>query len=86
MDFTSASTLVIQNITALGDEALVVFGAVILVAAGVFLIRWGFSKAKGALDGTIEEYKFNYYGDDLEKEAYNRGKRKFKSEGFTFND
>jgi len=57
MDFTSASNLLIQNITALGDEALVVFGAVILVAAGVFLIRWGFEKAKASLNGEIDYYE-----------------------------
>jgi len=53
MDYTAASTLITDTITSLGDEALVVFGAVILVAAGVFLIRWGFRKAKHGLSGKV---------------------------------
>jgi len=53
MDYTAATTLVTDTITAVGDEALIIFGAVILVAAGVFLIRWGFRKAKHGLSGKV---------------------------------
>ena len=51
--YDSATTVVTDAITALGAKALVVLGATIVVAGGVFLIRWGFRKAKHGLSGKV---------------------------------
>jgi len=39
--------------TDLGLQALAILGAGVLLAGGVFLIRWGFKKAKAGLSGQV---------------------------------
>ena len=88
--YDSATTVVTDAITALGAKALVVLGATIVVAGGVFLIRWGFSSAKGALDGNVGKYdpilaiRSHHFKDEMEFDAYVHGRNKFRKEGFTF--
>jgi len=53
MDFSVYSDLVTDAVTGLGTEALTIFGAVILLGGGVFLIRWGYRKATHGLRGKV---------------------------------
>jgi len=49
-DYTAAIT---PAFTDLGVQALVVLGAGVVLAGGVFLIRWGFRIAKKGLSGKV---------------------------------
>jgi len=53
MQYVDATAAVTGAVTDLGEQALLVFGAGIVLAGSVFLIRWGFSKAKRGLSGRI---------------------------------
>jgi len=53
MDYADAQTAAVGAITDLGTNGLAVFTAAIVLAGSVFLIRWGFRKAKHGLSGKV---------------------------------
>lgn len=53
MDYAAGAALATGAIADVGDQALVIFGAGIILAGSVFLIRWGFRKAKHGLSGKV---------------------------------
>jgi len=74
MDYTDAQTAGVGAITAIGERGLVIFLAAIVLAGSVFLIRWGFGMAKGALNGNISNVRISYSGDAMSQAAYRRGR------------
>jgi len=75
MDYADAQTAGLGAITALGERGLSIFLAAIVLAGSVFLIRWGFSKAKGALDSNISNVHVEFSGDSMSRSAMRRGRQ-----------
>jgi len=75
MDYTAAQTAGVGAITAIGERGLAIFLAAIVLAGSVFLIRWGFSMAKGALNGNISNVRVSYSGDSMSRAAIRRGRQ-----------
>jgi len=48
MGSTTAVTLITSQATALGVGVLAIFGLVLGIAVGVFLVKWGWRKLKGS--------------------------------------
>jgi len=53
MDYSPFSTLLLTVFTDFGLQVIIILGAGVLLAGGVFLIRWGFKKAKAGLSGQV---------------------------------
>jgi len=54
MDYSPFSTLLLTVFTDFGLQVIIILGAGVLLAGGVFLIRWGFRVSKNSLNGNLE--------------------------------
>lgn len=53
MAYTDITTLITDAITGISGQALLILGAVVVVAGGLFLFKWGFKKAKRGFNGNV---------------------------------
>jgi len=53
MDLTDVQTLITGQVTDIGTTALAIFTAVIGLGVAVYVVRWGFRKAKHGLNGKV---------------------------------